>query len=291
MPPTGPLRQKIIASFDEMSPQLKQAARYLIEHPQEVALISMRELARKAGVQPATMSRLAQYIGATGYEDLRAEHAMAIRKTGFAARESGRIDHGPEELGHEMLSSLSAQIAELAQPNRLAGLARAAHVLKSASKVYVLGARSCLSVAWQFHYVMSLMADKTVHLDGPGGTGADPLMRATADDALMVVSFNPYARHSVDVAGLARDAGIKVLAITDSEVSPLVPLADEVILCPSESRTFFHSLTPAFAISEVLCGMLASLDRPGAIKALDGADQQLDALGTYTVAIPRRTLP
>ena len=239
------------------------------------------------------MSRLAQFLGATGYEALRAEHAMAIRKTGFAARahESRRTDAGPEELARDMLTGLSTQLAHLAQPERLAALAQAAQMLHAARKIYVLGTRSCLSVAWQFHYVMSLMADKTIHLDGPGGTGADPLMRATPDDVLMVISLNPYARHSLDVAGLARDAGNKVLAITDSEVSPLTTLADEVILCPSESQTFFHSLTPAFAISEVLCGMLASLDRPSAIKALDQADQQLDALDTYSVAIPRREIP
>ena len=61
MPQNGPLRQKLIDRFDDMSPQLQQAARYLIEHPQEIALNSMRELARNANVQPATMTRLAKF--------------------------------------------------------------------------------------------------------------------------------------------------------------------------------------------------------------------------------------
>ena len=83
-----PLRERIVSLFDGMSPQLRQAARYIIGHPQEVALVSMRELARNAGVQPSTMTRLAKFLGLAGYDDIRAHHAEAIRfrVDGFAAR-------------------------------------------------------------------------------------------------------------------------------------------------------------------------------------------------------------
>ena len=51
MQPSDSLREQMIAQYDAMSAQLQQAARYVLEHPEEVALVSMREVARLAGVQ------------------------------------------------------------------------------------------------------------------------------------------------------------------------------------------------------------------------------------------------
>ena len=92
------LREQIIAQYDAMSAQLQQAARYVLEHPEEVALVSMREVARNACVQPATMTRLAKFLGLAGYDDIRAQHAAALRQgsDGFAAKVRQRADEGSE---------------------------------------------------------------------------------------------------------------------------------------------------------------------------------------------------
>lgn len=293
---SDPLRERIIARFDEMSQRLQQAARYILENPQEVALVSMRELARNAGVQPSTMTRLAKFLGLSGYDDIRAHHteAIRVRADGFAARalqrNGGDTTADAEGLARRMLQGLSVQIARLCEPDSLARLSAMANRLEKARRVYVLGLRSCHSVAWHFHYVMKLLGEKTIHLDGPAGTGGDGLIRACADDVLLVISINPYALHSLELAQVAREKGLSILAITDSEVSPLVAIAEHVVLCSTESQTFFHTLTPALAVSEVLCGLLASHDRPAALEALRRADQHLLSLNTYASSIPRRRI-
>ncbi|MDX1054043.1 SIS domain-containing protein [Sinorhizobium medicae] len=290
----GPLHSHIIERFDDMSEQLQQAARHILEHPQEVALVSMRELARNAGVQPSTMTRLAKFLGFPGYEDFRVQHADVIRVNaeGFAARAMQRDEAvaSDEGLAHRMLQSISAQIARLCEPETLARLNDLAVRLATARRVYVLGLRSCHSVAWHFHYVMTLLGEKTVHLDGPAGTGGDALIRATTEDVLLAVSINPYSRYTLEVAEAAVEKGMSVLAVTDSEVSPLVTIAEHAVLFPTESHTFFHTLTPALAISEVLCGLLASHDRNGALKELKRVDSYLSSMNTYSASIPRRKI-
>lgn len=283
------LRARIIGAFETMAPQLQRAARHILEHPDEVALVSMRELARNAGVQPSTMTRLARFLGLGGYEDIRAHHARAIRLRvdGFAAQQE-RAPADGEALAPRMLHGLSSQIARLAEPEAVARLEAAAARLARARRIHVLGLRSCHLVAWHFHYVMTLLGKRTEHLDGPAGTLGDGLMRAGAGDVLLAISISPYARHSLELAQLAREKGLGVVAITDSEVSPLAGIADEVVLCATESPTFFHTLAPALAVSEVLCGLLANRDRAAALEALQNADRHLMALNTYASAIPKR---
>ena len=283
------LQDRLIARFDAMPPQMQIAARHLIDHPQDIALMSMRDLARRAGVSPATMTRLAQFLGAEGYEDLRREQADTIRRgDGFAARAMAAPRGAPEALAQQILNGLSQQIATLTQPESLDRITAAARAMAGARRIFVLGARSCHAVAWQFHYVMSLLGERTRHLDGPGGTGPDPLMRAQAGDVLLVVSVSPYARDSLELAGLARAQGLVVVAITDSAVSPLAGLADHLLICPTASPGFFHSLTPAMALSEVVCALLVEAERDAALAGLERSDAQLRALGAYATAIPRR---
>lgn len=290
------LRERIITRFNDMSPQLRQAARYILEHPQETALVSMRELSRHAGVQPSTMTRLAKFLGFQGYDDIRAHHAEAIRlgTDGLTARAARRGSDSDaiegKGLARQMLQGVAAQIARLCEDDSLERLKAVADRLAGARRVYVLGLRSCHSVAWHFHYVMSLLGDRTVHLDGPAGTGDDGLIRAGAQDVLLVISISPYALHSLELAQFAREKGLGVLAITDSEVSPLAGISDHVIICSTDSQSFFHTLTPALAVSEVLCGLLASQDRPAALNALQEADRHLLALNTYATTMPRRKI-
>ena len=231
-----------------------------------------------------------------GYDDIRAHHAEALRfrADGFAARamqhSENEQDMAAAQLSRRMLQGLATQIARLSEPASLERLAAAADRLAQARRVYVLGLRSCHSVAWHFHYVMALLGEKTIHLDGPADTVGDGLIRADAEDVLLAISINPYSRHSLELAQLAREKGLGIVAITDSEVSPLVGVADHAILCSTESQSFFHTLTPALAVSEVLCGLLANKDRTAALEALQRADRHLLSLNTYASAIPRRRL-
>src|SRR5258708_12083045 len=84
----GPLTRPIVEAFDALSPQLQTAARYMLACPDDVALLSMREQARRAGVPPATMTRLAKRLGLEGYDAVRALYAGAVRAAtlGFAAK-------------------------------------------------------------------------------------------------------------------------------------------------------------------------------------------------------------
>ena len=53
------LSDRIAQAFASLPPQLQAAASFVLEHPDDVALLSMREQARRAGVPPVTMTRLA----------------------------------------------------------------------------------------------------------------------------------------------------------------------------------------------------------------------------------------
>src|SRR5215470_11860129 len=196
----GPLTSRIVDEFEAMPGQLRAAARYVLDRPRDVALLSMREQARQAGVQPATMTRLAQRLGLSGYDRVRELYAEAIRTggLGFAGKAGAQVDRqkrtGDRALAAEMAASLRAQVDRLAEPATLDALAAAAALLASAERIYCLGLRASHAVAWHVHYVLSLLGDRTVLLDAAGGIGCDPIRGARARDVLFCASVEPYTR-------------------------------------------------------------------------------------------------
>ena len=78
----------IADKFLELSPQLQQGARFILDAPNDVAVYSMREIASRAEVKPSTMVRLATRLGYLNYNALRDEFRKRHSETsnGYAAR-------------------------------------------------------------------------------------------------------------------------------------------------------------------------------------------------------------
>ena len=283
----GPLADRIIKAFDTMSGQLQAGARYVLERPRDVALLSMREQARQAGVQPATMTRLAKHLGMDGYDGVRELYAAAVRdgEIGFAGKAGAQVASqtlkGDKALAAEMLRSIGRQIERLAAPDRLERLVLAARALASARRIYCLGLRSSHSIAWHLHYVLSLVGERSTHIDGIAATGADALARATSRDVLLVASVLPYTRLTVELAEYAVEQGMAVVAITDSEVAPLAQIAQHAVIVATDSPSFFHAMSPAFAVAEILGAIIAGRGGDDALATLRHTDEHLAALNTH----------
>jgi DNA-binding MurR/RpiR family transcriptional regulator len=287
----GPLTRPIVEAFNGLSPQLQTAARYVLDCPDDVALLSMREQARRAGVPPATMTRLAKRLGLEGYDEVRALYAGAVRDgtLGFAGKAGLQVEtqklRGERALAADMALSLSRQIARLAETPTLDRLADAAGRLYQARRIYCLGLRSCHLIAWHFHYMLSLLSDKTVMLDDAGGIGLDAIRDASGNDVLLAASVEPYARATIEGARYAHRQGVPVVALTDSEVSPLAQIAVAMIPAATDSPSFFHTMAPLLAVSEILAALVAGRSGAKALEALSRTEAQLAAFGVH---LPRR---
>ncbi|QDZ00332.1 MurR/RpiR family transcriptional regulator [Nitratireductor mangrovi] len=291
------LAAKIADNFAELPPELAAAARYIVDNPDDVALFSMREQARRAGVRPWTMTRLAKRLGHDGYDAIRAIHAEAIRQgdLGFAGRAGTQAARqagtGDAAFAADIADTAAGQIGQLAAPATLEGMVTAASRLAAARRVYCLGLRSSHAVAAQFSYVLSFLGDRTTLLGADGFRGLDAIRMAGPQDALFAVSVAPYSRATIEATGWAADQGVPVVALTDSAVSPLATRADVSVIVATESPSFFHSMAPAFAVAEILAALIAGRGGAEALAAIAHAERQLADFGVHHQPLSKRTDP
>ncbi len=277
------------SGFDGLSPQLQEAARWVIDHPADVALLTTREQARRAGVAPATMTRLAQRIGLKGYDEIRKLYAEAVRRRpeSFRARAEEllqrRDTEGDAALVHDVLSSLAHHLQALTSAESIERFTAAAKLIAGAERVFCLGLRSSFAVAYIFHYVRSLFGASSVLVDGAGGTGVDLLRTIGSADVMLAISVKPYTRHTVHAARYSRARGVRIVAVTDSEMSPLAALAEETLIVRTETPSFLHTMAPAFAAVECLAALVAARRGSQTLAAIAASEKQLAAFDTFMV--------
>ena len=283
----GPLSELLVERFETMPPQLQVAARFVLDHPQDVALMSMREQANQAGVSHSTMMRLARWLGLDGYEDMRSLYARALRKRGVG--EVGRSGSSPQQdpdypAAGIAADTLAAQIASLGEYGSAMQFLAAAKLIAGSKTIFGLGFGSSRSVVSHFVQTVSPLLDegrKAMFVADSHGAGAEALLDAGAGDVVLAVGFAPYERATIDIARQCASQGAAILAITDSSVSPLARMARETIVVTSNSSSFFPSMVPAFAAVEILVALAAPLGDVDAAEKLKQSQEQLAAFGVY----------
>ncbi|MCA1940189.1 MAG: MurR/RpiR family transcriptional regulator [Caenispirillum bisanense] len=281
------VQERIQAMYEELSPQLKQAGRYLLAHPEEVALTSMRRLAQHAGVKPSTMVRLARALGFDGFETMREPYRAWLRggEGAYVARArtlQARGEAGTVDLVREMLEVDAAALAQMAHDDdRVATLLGCRETLVNARCVYVLGLRSMFSLAHYFHYAYEMAYPNSTLVHGTAGTVFDGLRGIGPQDALICFSFRPYARDTVLAAEVAADAGATLIAVTDSVVSPIALRAKHVLAVETASPSFFSSIVPAMSVVQVLVAAVVAHGGEEALDAISAAEEQLARFNAY----------
>jgi DNA-binding MurR/RpiR family transcriptional regulator len=99
----------------------------------------------------------------------------------------------------------------------------------------------------------------------------------------VIVSFAPYSAEATRVAQAAKAQGSKIVAITDSAVSPIALHADAQLIFTHDSPSFFPSLVAAHAMTEALVAQLLALEGSDAVAALERTEAELHAKGAYVV--------
>lgn len=268
----------------QLSPELLRAARWVEDHPRDVALQSMRECARRAELAPASFTRLAHALGFDGFEAIRGRCQEALApQAGYAAR--AQALQATARQNRDWLETLNeaqhANIASVSGLNRRAQFEQAADAMLAAPHVHFLGLRASHGLALHLHYTYGLVAPNGTLVQGLGGTLADQLGQLERKDVLVAISLSPYTRQTVEAVEQARAQGITVLALTDSQLSPVARSADLVLLFRAESPSYFHSMAGGLALAEALVAAVAVRGGRKVLDRLAAAQQRLDAQGAY----------
>ena len=284
---TKSLMARLERDYEDLTPKLRMAARFVLDAPDDVAFASVRDAAARAGVHPSTLVRLAKNLGFPGYGEFRAVIQQRLRRpqasmTARAHRLRDRAAREPgEALYHDLRESGVRNLNDSFAATSPAQLERAAGLLSDARRIYVIGMRKCFPIAYYIHYACRMFRENVELVTGYAGTLADELRDIGPQDAVVAISYDPYTQQTVAAVEDAASHGATVIALTDSAVSPLARVAAESFLIANSSPSFFRSIAPAMALAESIVAALLAQGGADSLETLRGTEQQLRRFSAY----------
>jgi DNA-binding MurR/RpiR family transcriptional regulator len=249
----------------------QRVVRELLANPTEAAFLSATGLAERGNVHPATVVRLAQKLGFSGYPGLKAELQSEVIDTSQPAE---RVRYS---LAHVEQDSILADIveSELAALRRIAEqvseaeIDAAAKTLLAARQVFLFAQGSATTLIELMDRRLRRANFSTKVLTQQGRDLAEHALAIEAGDVVLVFAFHsvptglaPLLRHTARV-------GAPCILITDI-LAPLVKPRPKLIIAASRGLAEeYLTHTVPLAICNALILTIARLDQGRSLKALE----------------------
>lgn len=225
----GALREKIASSYPTLSPQLRLIAQYSMTNPDQIAVETAQQLAKRIGVPPSSMVRFAQMIGYKGFNELKRDfREHLVFRLGEITEREALISHpssgavaAVDALMSESRRDLDKMFKELDRKQ----FDRAVIELVRADRIHVLAQHASFGLGCIFHWTALSLGTPCNLLNGTGGFTAKQAEFLGLEDAMLAISFSPYQPLVVQAAKAHAGRGGTVIAVTDTLLSPLAAIA------------------------------------------------------------------
>lgn len=256
--------EEIRRQYDGLSKRLKQVAKYILDNSNSVVFDTVSVIAERAGVPPSTLIRFANAFGFSGFNEIKQLFRQDMMEG--ASRYTDRvtlfrqIDDNAPSSNHVLDVFVQGNIQALQQLNsqvRTEQLERTAEILNSAKRIFIIGLKRSFSIANYLNYVLHHLDYDVFLIDGSGGMFDEQLSRIREGDAVIAISFSPYANETLNIVTATARAGVRHIAITDSQLSPLLAFSDVSFVIKEAQVSGFRSQCATMTLTQTIAVSLA----------------------------------
>ncbi len=253
---TGNLIGLISAHEKEFSKGQRRIAAYISEHCDEAAFMTALRLGDEVGVSESTVVRFATQLGFDGYPQLQKAMQELIRSklTIVERLDVTRARINDQNLLRNVATGDINNIRQTMDELDEATFFEAVDTIVNARQIYVFGAGSCKALTSFFtHYLKMLLGGRVQLLTASSQSEIfEEMLDIGPQDAVIGISFPRYSSKAATTLHYAQSKGAKVVAITDSRLSPIAPYASSLLLAHSDMASVVDSLVAPMSIINAL---------------------------------------
>ena len=230
-------------------------ARFILESYDKAAFMTASKLGKTVNVSESTVVRFAAELGYDGYPSMQKALQEMIRNKLTSIQ---RIEVANDRIGNQDILSMVMQsdiekIRMTLEETDRASFRQAVDAILSAHRIYILGVRSAAALADFLVFYFNLIFDNIVLVHTTSASEIfEQLLRVGPEDVVIGISFPRYSSRTVKAMRFAKDRGANVIALTDSEASPLAEAATETLLAKSDMASFVDSLVAPLSLVNAL---------------------------------------
>lgn len=257
-----PLLAKMEESILRLSKGHKKIAAYIKENYDKAAFMTAAALGKKVGVSESTVVRFATELGFKGYPELQRALQQMIKSklTAVQRMEVSQTLIGDGDIINSVLTGDIELIRETAERTSRDDFKHALAEINRAKRIYILGVRSSAALASFLAFYFNLVFDSVVLVDTSSASEMfEQMFRIDENDVCIAISFPRYSKQTVNAMRFIADRKAKIIAITDTDKSPIASFADYLLVARSDMASVVDSLTaPLSLINALIVGVTLS---------------------------------
>ena len=249
------LMNRINRYYGSMSKGQKLLANYIADYYDKAVFLTAAKLGETVGVSESTVVRFAMTLGYKGYPDFqKALEEMVRNKLNSIQRMEvtyGRISQ-PKIL-ESVLRSDEEKIKETLQNIDDRAFEMAVDTILNADKIYVIGIRSCASLASFLAFYLNLIFNNVVLLNTNNSSEIfEQMIRINSKDVIIGISFPRYSMRTLKALEFANNRNAKVITLTDSVNSPMNLYSSCNLIARSDMASIVDSLVAPLSVINAL---------------------------------------
>lgn len=280
----GDFLARMAAAQSTLSPKMARLAAFLSDNYVQAAFMTTREIAAAAGVSLATVVRFPAVLEYADFDSFRAsiQDRVNFDLTGVERlRTLPGTNRSPAALLRRIIDADVESLRALAHTFSEPQLDRFVTSILKAERVTVLGFRYVSPLTTYFGYSLGKIKANVQAFTQADSSLYDHVRLMTDRDILITLSFARYPTDQVALVRYAASLGRRILAITDSPLSPVLPCAEVALFAKASLLDFVGSLSaPATLINCVVSELGVRLGDQ-ALERLQELEDAAEHVGIY----------
>jgi DNA-binding MurR/RpiR family transcriptional regulator len=248
------LMRLIQGKFIRLSKGQKLIAEYILKYYDKAAFMTAAKLGISVGVSESTVVRFAIELGFSGYPKLQKSLQELIKnKLTTVQRLELKNDYFSD--GDALKGVLKADMENIRATLEKINQNTFEEVVKNifeAKRIYIIGLRSSTAIAEFLGFYLNIILQNVKIVSYGISDVFEQMINVGDGDLVIGIGFPRYAAKTIDALKFSQDRGAKVVALTDSLLSPLASQADYTLIAQSNMASFVDSLVAPLSVINAL---------------------------------------
>jgi len=248
------LMRLIQGKFIRLSKGQKLIAEYILKYYDKAAFMTAAKLGVSVGVSESTVVRFAIELGFSGYPKLqKALQELIKNKLTTVQRLELKNDYFSD--GDALKGVLKADMENIRATLEKINQNTFEEVVKNifeAKRIYIIGLRSSTAIAEFLGFYLNIILQNVKIVSYGISDVFEQMINVGDGDLVIGIGFPRYAAKTIDALKFSQDRGAKVVALTDSLLSPLASQADYTLIAQSNMASFVDSLVAPLSVVNAL---------------------------------------
>lgn len=291
MEPQNDIRKKIQEKIQDEKKRLSKSQRlilrYMEEHSDKAAFLTAAKLGEAVGVSESTVVRFAISLGYEGYPSFQKalqEHVkQKLNSIQRMEMTSGVLSELSESgVLESVLVSDAEKIKMTLETMDKTAFERAVDTIFHAKTIYIIGIRSCAPLASFLGFYLNLIFEDVRILQSSNSSELfEQMLRIGETDVIIGISFPRYSMRTLKALEFANNRKAQVIALTDSENSPMNLYSSCSLLAKSDMASIVDSLVAPLSVINALVAALCMKKRGDVIQTLENLEKIWDEYQIY----------